>query len=78
MELFHSFSQLSNVPLSICLHIYVYIIVYICFIHSVNGQLGCFHDLVLVSSAAMNTEVRIFFLIIFLYMPRNGIAGSYF
>ena len=50
------------------------------FIHSsADGQLGCFHALTVVSSAAMNIGVRVYFQIRVssIYMPRNGIAGSY-
>ena len=55
---------------------------YICnifFIHSVDGHLGCFHVLVIVNSAAVNTGVHIYFLIMFFsgYVPRSRIAGSY-
>ena len=41
--------------------------------------LGCFQVLVIVNSAAINREVRVFFQIIVLpgYMPRSGISGSY-
>ena len=46
---------------------------------SVGGQLGCFHGLIIVSSAAMNIGVSASFRIrVFsVYMPRNGISGSY-
>ena len=46
---------------------------------SVNGLLGCFCVLAIVSSAAMNIGVHAFFWIIVLsgYMPRSEIAGSY-
>ena len=53
---------------------------HIFFIHSpVNGHLGCFHDLAIVSSAAMNTVVHDSFRIMVFsgYMPSSGIAGSY-
>ena len=53
---------------------------YIFFIHSsVDGYLGCFHVLAIVNSAAMNTEVHVYFPIMLFsgYMLRNGIAGSY-
>ena len=52
------------------------------FIHSsVDGHLGCFHDLAIVNSSVMNTGAHVFFRIgVFVFsrcMPRNGIAGSY-
>ena len=50
------------------------------FIHSsVDGHLGCFHVLVIVNSAAMNSGIHVSFSIFVSsgYMPRNGIAGSY-
>ena len=50
------------------------------FIHSsADGQLGCFHVLAIVNSAAMNTGVHVSFtIVVFLgYMPRSGITGSY-
>ena len=58
---------------------YIY---HIFFSHSsVDGHLGCFHVLVIVNSAAMNTGVHVSFQIrVFIfsgYMPRSGIAESY-
>ena len=50
------------------------------FIHSsIDGQLGCFHVLVIVNNAAMNTGVHVSFstLVSSGYMPRSGIAGLY-
>ena len=46
---------------------------------SVNGQLGCFHILAIVNSAGMNTGVHVSFgiTVLFSYMPKTGIAGSY-
>ena len=42
------------------------------------GHLGCFHDLAIVNSAAMNTGLHVYFQTMFTYryMPRSGIAGS--
>ena len=53
---------------------------HIFFMHlSVDGHLGCFHDLAIVNSAAMNIRVHVsFWIMVFSgYMPRSGIAGSY-
>ena len=50
------------------------------FIHSsVDGQLGCFHVLAIVNSAAVNNGIHVCFSILVSsgYMPRSGIAGSY-
>ena len=50
------------------------------FIHSfVDGHLGCFHVLAIVSSAAMKNEIHVSFSILVSsgYMPRSGIAESY-
>ena len=50
------------------------------FIHSsVDGHLGCFHVLAIVSSAAVNNGIYVSLSILVSseYMPRSGIAGSY-
>ena len=49
-----------------------------CFIHSsVDGHLGCFHVLAVVTSAAVNNGIHVpLSILLFLeYMPRSGIAG---
>ena len=50
------------------------------FIHlSVDGHLGCFHVLAIVSTAAMNNRIHVSLSVLVSsgYMPRSGIAGSY-
>ena len=46
---------------------------------SVDGDLGCFHVLAIVNSAAMNNGIHVSFSILVSsgYIPRSGIAGSY-
>ena len=46
---------------------------------SINGDLGCFYDLTVVYSAAVNIGVHVSFQIIVLsgYIPRSGFAGLY-
>ena len=59
--------------------VYMYHIFFI--LSSLDGHLGCFHVLVVVNSAAVNTGVHVSLQIrVFVfsgYMPRSGIAGSY-
>ena len=55
---------------------------HIFFIHSsAEGHLSYFHVLVIINSAAMNTEIHVpFWIRVFVfsrYMPKSGIAGSY-
>ena len=54
--------------------------IYHVFIHSsVDGQLGGFHVLTIVNSAAVNSGLHVSFSILVSsgYMPRSGIAGSH-
>ena len=46
---------------------------------SVDGHLGCFHVLAILSSAAVNIAVHVSFQIMVFsgYMPKSWIAGSY-
>ena len=50
------------------------------FIHSsVDGNLGCFHVLAIVNSAAVNNGIHVSFSVLVSsgYMPMSGTAGSY-
>ena len=63
-----------------CVYTHVFHVFFIS--SSVDRYLGCFHVLVIESSAAVKIEVHICFLIrVFVfsrYMSRGGSAGSYF
>ena len=49
---------MNNIPLYICIHIYIYV----SYLYSyIDGHLGCFHVLAIVYSAEMNTGVHVFF-----------------
>ena len=53
---------------------------HIFFIHSsVDGHLGCFHDVAIVNSTAVNIVVHdsSWIMVFSGYMPSSGIAGSY-
>ena len=71
MAIFHSFLWVNNIPLYVCIHIFVR--------SSVNGHLGCFHVLVIVNSAVMHIPVHVSFgiIVLFGYMPRSEVAKSY-
>ena len=90
MAISSSIHVAANSSISLCFYAELYSIVcvyilYVCvcvyhifFIHSsVNGNLGCFHVLIIVNSAAMNTRVNVSFLLLlyflyfFLAMPRG-------
>ena len=47
---------------------------------SIDGHLDSFHVLAIVNSAAKNSVIYVYFSILVSsgYMPRSGIAGSYF
>ena len=66
----------------VCVSVCVCVISHISFIHSsIESNLGCFHILVIVNSAAMSIGVHEYLQInvfgFFGYIPRSGIAGSY-
>ena len=50
-----------------------------CIHSSVDGQLGCFHILTIVHSAALNNGIHVSFSILVSsgYVAKSGIAGSY-
>ena len=82
MTLFRFIHIAANGTISFFLMAKLYSIVYIhiFFIHSSSGgQLGWFHDLAIVNSAAVINGVHTSFWIMFSsgYMPRSGIVGSY-
>ena len=65
---------------SISLYVCVYIHTHLFFTHSpVDEHLSCFLILAVVLNASMNIRVHVSFQItvVFRYIPRNGIAGSY-
>ena len=70
------FLWLSSLPVCVCMcvcacHIFIHL--------SVSEHCGCFHVLIIVNSAAMNTEESVSFWITVLsrYMLRNGSAESH-
>ena len=79
MALVCTFLWLNSISLYIYIYIYIYIY-HIFFIHSsVDRHLGCVHELAIVNSATVNEGIHVsfWFIILFGYMPRNGMAGSY-
>ena len=71
LEMTVHFLWLSSIPM----YIYVPHLLYL----SVDGNLGCFHGLAIINSAAMNIGMHVSFqmMVFSRYMPRSGIAGSY-
>ena len=66
----------------VCMYVYVSMYIYHIFfiLSSVSGCVGCFHVLAVVNSAAVNIRMCVLsfrITVFFIYMPRNGIAGSY-
>ena len=63
MALFHSFLWLSSIPFVYLYHIFIH--------PSLDGHLGCFHVLALVSIAALN--MYLFEIVFSRYMPGVGL-----
>jgi len=69
----------------VCIYIYIYIYIYHILLiqSSIDEQLGCFHALAIVNSAAINIEdyvsfqISVCFFFFSRYIPRSEIAGSY-
>ena len=73
MTLFRCSLWLSSISLYMCVY-------HLFLIHlSVNEYLSCLHVLTVVHSAALNIKVCVsfWFRVLFGYMPRTEIAGSY-
>ena len=72
MALFHSFLWLSSIPLCVCVYP-----LHVLYLFMFNGNLGCFHALAIVNSAAVSVGVHVSFWIRVLlkYIPRSGISG---
>ena len=57
MTRFHSFLWLSDIPLCVCVCVYI---THLLYPFSVDGHLGCFHVLAIVNSTTVSIEVRVF------------------
>ena len=72
-----SFLRLSNIPVCVCLYMYI---AHIFLIHSsASGRLACLHVLASVNSATVNTGMHVTFwiLVFYGYMLRSGVTGSH-
>ena len=47
----------NNIPLYICMHVYIYILIH----SSADGHLGCFHVFAIVSMGPLNIGLHVFF-----------------
>ena len=67
--------------LSLCVCVSLCVLYIFSILSFVDGLFTCFYTLAIVNNAAMNIGVHIFFgitvFIFFVYIPRNGIAGSH-
>ena len=83
MEISRSIHVTANGIISFIFMAEYYSVVYIYhkfFIHlSIDGHLGCYHDLTIVNHAVedIRVQVSLQFIILTRYMPRRGISGSY-
>ena len=83
VALLHSFLWLSRIPLYVYIHIHTYTYIYhifICIKLFIRWwDLGSFYVLIIVNTAAVNTEVHVYFwsMVFSGYMSRSGIARSF-
>ena len=79
----HNWATKHNAAIFYCVYMHTCVYIYRAFLvrSLLNGCLGCFHSLAMVSNAVMNTEVHVSLrtsvFVFFRYILRIRIAGSY-